>query len=175
MPRVSYVEANQASPEVQEIYEKTLRGNPNNVHKLLAHRSELLKAFIPFYASVGRALERRLYELVYIRVSLINACQYCLQHHLASSKRVGITPAEWEALKNGDHNSFSPKEQAALKFAEKLTRELRNINDADFEALKQHFSEDQIVDLDALVALVNLTNRISDPLGAQLETAPEKI
>jgi alkylhydroperoxidase family enzyme len=76
MPRVSYVELEGASPEVREIYEKTLRGKPGNVHKILAHRPEMLKTFAAFYASVGRSLERRLYELVYIRVSMINQCHY---------------------------------------------------------------------------------------------------
>jgi alkylhydroperoxidase family enzyme len=76
MPRVSYVEPDQASPEVHELYEKAFRGKPGNFQKLLAHRPELLKAFLPFYASIGRALERRLYELIYIRVSIINGCNY---------------------------------------------------------------------------------------------------
>jgi uncharacterized peroxidase-related enzyme len=175
MPRVSYIEAEQASPQVQEIYEKTLRGKPGSIQKLLAHRPELLKTFLPFYASIGRTLERRLYELVYVRVSMINACNYCLQHHLAGSKRVGVTPEEWQALKTGDYNTFSAKEQAALNFAEKITRESRNVGDADFAALKQHFSEEQIVDLNALTGLVNFTNRITDPLGAELEFPAEKI
>jgi alkylhydroperoxidase family enzyme len=76
MPRVSYVELETASPEVREIYEKTLRGKPGSVQKILAHRPELLKTFLAFYASVGRSLDRRLYELVYIRVSMINQCHY---------------------------------------------------------------------------------------------------
>lgn len=76
MARVSYVELEGASPEVREIYEKTLRGNTDSVSKLLAHRPEMLKHFLAFYGSVGRALERRLYEMVYIRVSMINGCHY---------------------------------------------------------------------------------------------------
>ncbi len=56
-----------------------------------------------------------------------------------------------------------------------MTRESRNIGDADIAALKQHFSEEQIVDLDLLVGLANLTNRFTDPLGADLETPEEKI
>ncbi|MGB8889470.1 MAG: hypothetical protein WCC87_22290 [Candidatus Korobacteraceae bacterium] len=76
MARVSYVEMDQASPEVREIYEKVLKGNVPNVHKLVAHRPEILKTFLPFYASVGRSLERRLYEMVYIRVSMVNSCHY---------------------------------------------------------------------------------------------------
>jgi alkylhydroperoxidase family enzyme len=41
--------------------------------------------------------------------------------------------------------------------------------------LKQHFSEEQIVDLDALVTLVNFTNRMTDVLGAEVEFPQEKI
>lgn len=98
-----------------------------------------------------------------------------MQHHIASSKRVGLTQTDWQALKNGAYSGFRPNEQAALKFADKLTRELHNINDADIEALKPHFSNEQIVDLDVLVGLVNLTNRLTDPLGADLEFPEEKI
>lgn len=86
-----------------------------------------------------------------------------------------MTTQDWQLLKNGDYSTFSAKEQAALKFAEKLTRELYNINDADIQALKQHFSEEQILDLDVLVGLINLTNRLTDPLGAELEFPSEKI
>lgn len=76
MARVSYVEGDRVSSEAREIYEKTLRGKPDNVHKILAHRPEMMKNFLPFYGSVGRSLERRVYEMVYIRVSMINACHY---------------------------------------------------------------------------------------------------
>ena len=175
MPRVSHVEPETASPEVREIYEKTLRGKPGSVQKILAHRPELLKNFLAFYPSVGRSLDRRLYELVYIRVSMINGCRYCLQHHLSASKRVGITPEEWAKLNAGDYSAFSSKEQAALQFADKLTREPRNITDADIAGLKAHFPEEQIVDLDMLAGLANLTNRLTDPMGADLEFAEEKI
>lgn len=76
MARISYVEMEGASPEVREIYEKSLGGKPGSVFKLLAHRPEMFKHFLAFYGSVGRALERRVYEMVYIRVSMINGCHY---------------------------------------------------------------------------------------------------
>ena len=76
MARVSYVEPDAAPPEVCGIYEEMLRGKPDNEHQILAHRPEMMKNFLPFYGSVGRSLERRLYEMVYIRVSMINACRY---------------------------------------------------------------------------------------------------
>lgn len=174
MARISLVEPENATPEVKEIYEKTLRGKPANAQKVLAHRPDLLKNFIGFYASVGRSLDRKVYELIYIRVSMINGCNYCLQHHLASSKRAGITPDDWKALKEGSFSSFGEKDAAALTYAEKLTRTPREVSDADFVVLKKYFSEEQIVDLHILVGLINLTNRFTDPLGLPVEFPEEK-
>jgi uncharacterized peroxidase-related enzyme len=175
MARVALVEPEQASPEVKEIYEKVLRGKPGNVQKALAQRPDLLKNFLPFYASVGRSLERKLYELVYIRVSMINGCNYCLQHHLASGKRAGIAPADWVALKAEDFSLYPAKEQAALNYAEKLTRNPHDVNDQDFVPLKAQFNDAEIVDLHMLIGLVNLTNRLTDPLGLAVEWPEEKI
>jgi uncharacterized peroxidase-related enzyme len=175
MSRIALIEPEAASPEVKEIYEQKLRGKPGNVQKALAHRPEMLKNFLGFYSSVGRSLERKLYELIYIRVSLINQCNYCLQHHLSSSKRVGLTPEDWAALKQGDYTRFAEKEQTALSYAEKLTRDPRSVGDADFLGLKKHFTDAEIVDIHMLVGLANLTNRFTDPLGLEVEFPQEKI
>ncbi len=76
MARVSLIQPEQALPEVKEIYEKLLRGKVGNVQKAMAHRPEALKSFLAFYSSVGRSLDRKLYEQIYIRVSMINDCHY---------------------------------------------------------------------------------------------------
>ncbi|MCU1309573.1 MAG: putative carboxymuconolactone decarboxylase [Candidatus Angelobacter sp.] len=99
-----------------------------------------------------------------------------MQHHLASSKQVGVTPEDWKALKNGPSSGkFTDKELAALAFAEKLTLTPAKINDADVAALKAHFTDAQIVDLDLLIGLINLTNRFTDPMGLELEFPAEKV
>ena len=174
MARIALISSETASPEVKEIYEKTLRGKPGNAQKALAHRPEMLKNFLPFYASVGRSLDRKLYELIYLRVSLINQCHYCQQHHVASSKRVGLTAEDWSALKAGDYSRYTEKERAALVYIEKLTR-TPQITDADFAPLRQHFSDPEIVDIHLLTGLANLTNRFTDPLGLEVEFPEEKI
>lgn len=55
MARISLIGPESATDEVNEIYEKTLRGKPGNAQKALAHRPEMLKNFLSFYASVGRS------------------------------------------------------------------------------------------------------------------------
>jgi len=175
MARITLISPEAASPEVKEIYEKTLRGKPGNVQKALAHRPEMLKNFLSFYASVGRSLDRKLYELIYLRVSLINGCRYCTQHHVASSKRVGLTAEDWTAIETGNYSGYNEKEQAALTYVEKLTGTPGAITDADFSPLKKHFSDPEIIDLHVLGGLANLTNRVTDPLGLELEFPEEKI
>ncbi len=175
MARISLIGRESGNAEVKEIYEKTLRGKPGNAQKALAHRPEMLKNFLSFYASVGRSLDRKLYELVYLRVSFINGCHYCTQHHVASSKRVGLTAEDWAALKAGDYSRCGDKERTALVYVEKLTRTPHAITDSDFEPLKAAFSEPEIVDIHLLTGLANLTNRFTDPLGLEVEFPEEKI
>ena len=98
-----------------------------------------------------------------------------MQHHLASSKRAGLTPEDWKALKNHDFARFADSEKTALIYAEKLTREPWTVNDDDIAGLKQHFSEPQIVDLHILIGEINLTNPFTDPLGLELEIPAETI
>jgi uncharacterized peroxidase-related enzyme len=175
MARIALVEPEDATPELKEIYEKVLRGKPGNAQKALANRPEMLKTFLPFYSSVGRSLDRKLYEMIYLRVSFINGCHYCEQHHVASSKRVGLTAEDWEVLQQGSYSRYTEKEQTALAYAEKPTRASREVNDTDFEKLKKHFSDAEIVDLHLLTGLANLTNRFTDPLGLEVEFPEEKI
>jgi uncharacterized peroxidase-related enzyme len=177
MARVGLIERESASPEVREIYDVALRGKPGNIQKALAHRPEMLKNFLPFYASVGRSLDRKLYELIYLRVSLINGCHYCTQHHVASSKRAGLTSEDWAALRAGNYSRYTDKERVALTYIEKLTRAPHEITETeeDFDELKKHFSEPEILDIHMLAGLANLTNRVTDPLGLELEFPEETI
>ncbi len=76
MARLPYIEMKDAPAEVREIYQTALGGKPGSVQKLLAYRPEVLRSFLAFYGTVGRALDRRVYEMVYIRVSALNQCHY---------------------------------------------------------------------------------------------------
>ena len=175
MARIALIEPEQATPEVKEIYDSKLKGKPGSIQKALAHRPAMLGNFLSYYASVGRSLDRKLYETVYLRVSLINGCHYCTQHHIVGAKRAGLTQEQMKALKEGNYSGFSEQEQAGLRYAEKLTRTPNAATDADFVQLKKHFSDEQILDLHMLIGLANLTNRVTGPLALDLEFPEEKL
>ncbi len=175
MARISLIEPEQATQEVKEIYDGKLKGKPGNIQKALAHRPAMLGNFLGFYASVGRSLDRKLYDAVYLRVSLINGCHYCSQHHIQGVKRAGLTPEQMKALKDGTYSGFGSPEQVALRYAEKLTRTPGAASDGDFAELKKHFSDEQIVDLHMLIGLANLTNRVTGPLALEVEFPEQKI
>ena len=175
MARISLIEPAQASPEVREIYDGKLKGKPGSIQKALAHRPAMLGNFLGYYATVGRSLDRKLYEAVYLRTSLINGCHYCTQHHIQGAKRAGLTPEQMKALKEGKYSGFGAAEQVALRYAEKLTRTPDGASGADFAELKKHFSDEQIIDLHMLIGLTNLTNRVTGPLALEVEFPEERI
>lgn len=175
MARISYLDDEHTTPEAREIFNVKLKGKPRNSQRMLAHRPEILKTFIDFFMSVGQGIDRRIYELVYIRVSMLNRCNYCLQHHLTNSKRVGLTEKDWQGLKRPEDADFTSKEKAALAFAEKLTRTPWDMTDTDFEELEHFFTEAEILELDMTAALANLTNRFTGPFGLELEIPEQRL
>ncbi len=86
-----------------------------------------------------------------------------------------MTEKDWKGLQDPTGADFGAPAKAALAFAERLTRTPWEIKDEDINTLKQYFSDEQIVDLDLLVGLANLTNRFTDPMGLELEFAAEKL
>jgi len=68
-----------------------------------------------------------------------------------------------------DSTLFSPTERLALEYAERITYTDRSVNDAFFAELKNHFSEAQIVELTAAVALENFRSKYTVPLGVEAQ------
>lgn len=108
-------------------------------------------------------LDPRLVELLYLRVSQINGCAYCLGLHSDSLRRHGESQARLDALAGWRISPlFTPAERAALQWAEALTDIAgSHAPDADFEPLAAHFGEREIADLSYAVAVMNALNRMA--------------
>ncbi|MDU4127600.1 carboxymuconolactone decarboxylase family protein [Pantoea sp.] len=105
-----------------------------------------------------------LLELVFLRISQINGCAYCIDMH---SKALHKADVSWDkivltAVWNESGNLFSDREKAALRWAECLTLiASAGAPDEDYAALQACFSDKEIVDLNIAIGLMNTYNRMA--------------
>jgi AhpD family alkylhydroperoxidase len=122
-------------------------------------------------STVGHAL----LELVQTRVSQINGCAYCLDMHARELRKGGES---WQRLNVlsawRETDIFTSKEQAALEWAETLTRLADGYADRDVEykALQEHFNDEEIVELTWAVAAINAWNRMAIGMHQPVDTSP---
>ncbi|MGL4409562.1 MAG: carboxymuconolactone decarboxylase family protein [Zoogloea sp.] len=108
-------------------------------------------------------LGKALVELVYLRVSQINGCAFCLGKHTKALRALGVAQEKLDLLAGwAASDDFTPRERAALAWAEALTHiSQTHAPDADFYALKAHFSDVEIADLSFAIANMNALNRMA--------------
>jgi len=141
----------------------------NHFFRAMANKPEALKNFVPFYHSVMTAgsVDRRIKELVYLAVSYVNECPYCINSHTTTGAKSGISDEEMRAVQTEQDHGFTPHERAALQYARELTRTC-DVDDVSDE-LGKLFSDEQLVELTLVVALANFTNRFNNGLGIKPE------
>jgi 4-carboxymuconolactone decarboxylase len=175
--RITPVEPDRAPDVVKRIYDSLSKASPSGTvspfMKMLGHKPDVLRAYNQLSAAVlaEGALSPRLKELAYLRASILNGCHYWTRAHTASGKRRGITDEQIAALKEPGGRSgaaFSEEERAVLRFTDLLTSWPGNMAQSDLDALGEHLSEEQIVELVFVVATANWTNRVNDGLQTPL-------
>ncbi|MFE5586520.1 carboxymuconolactone decarboxylase family protein [Kitasatospora sp. NPDC056531] len=128
-----------------------------------AYRAQLAAAEASRAVAAEAGLDRRLVELVNLRVSQINGCAYCLNVHTRAAlregetaQRLGVLPA-WR-----DTELFTARERAALALAESTTEPADATAQASaYEAARQVLSEDQISAAIWVAIAINAFNRVS--------------
>ena len=74
-----------------------------------------------------------------------------------------------EVLNWRDSKLFSPSERVALEYAERITYSDQQVDDAFFAELRKHFTEAQVVELTAAVALENFRSKFNPTLGVEAQ------
>ncbi|MGO6966926.1 carboxymuconolactone decarboxylase family protein [Rhizobium leguminosarum] len=121
------------------------------------------KAFGGVYVTVQKSgLPKELINLVYLRVSEINGCAFCIDMHSGDLLKSGLTVDKLVlvAVWRDAGNLFSPRERAALAWAETVTRVAETgIPDADYAAAAAEFDDKELADLTYAIGLMNAFNR----------------
>jgi uncharacterized peroxidase-related enzyme len=141
-----------------------------NVFLTLAHRPDEWRAFFAYHDALMEkegGLTKAEREMIVVATSADNDCQYCVIAHgailriRAKSARI----ADQVAI-NYRKADISPRQEAMLDFALKVSRESASVGEADFEVLRGHgFSDDDIWDIAGITALFGLSNRIANVIS----------
>ena len=109
-------------------------------------------------------LSAELVELVYLRVSQINNCAYCLDMHTRDLIKKGVKIEKLALVQAWAEagNLFSERERAALAWAETVTRVSETgVPDEAFQAARTRFEEKELIDLTIAISLMNASNRMA--------------
>jgi uncharacterized peroxidase-related enzyme len=176
-PRIAPLPA-QHSPELEETFgrfQQALGFVPNSM-LILQRKPKLVKAMAQLTAAIWEPdgeVERSFKRLVAHVASRAAGCRYCMAHTAGGALLFGV-----EADKVADIWDFrtsprySEKERVALDFAIAAASVPNGVTDEMFAEMRKHWSENQIVEIAAVVAVFGFLNRWNDTMGTPLEEEP---
>jgi len=122
---------------------------------------------------IAAKVDKSLLHLIKVRASQINGCAFCIGMHTDEALRDGEKPERLLLLDAWQESSqFSDKERVALEWVEEITLIADgHAHKEAFDALKPHFSEEEIGWLTLAAAMINTWNRIAIASRAQYDPA----
>jgi uncharacterized peroxidase-related enzyme len=140
---------------------------PSPFFRVMANRPEVLKNFPALYSAIvgPGSVERKLNEALYLATSYANRCAFCTAAHEAGAPKAGLTAEDLAAIREERDTGFSEPERAALAYARELTRTATATQTRD--ALRAHFTDEQVVEITLTIAMANFTNRFNNGLDIQ--------
>jgi alkylhydroperoxidase family enzyme len=173
MARVKILDKDQASPELQERFQKMEdSGRPVlNLFKIMAHSPQVGRRFLQLGTAIllKGVVPPNLRELAILRVGQINQAKYEWTQHVPIALRVGVRQAQIDALPEWEYSSeFSETEKAVLRYTDEETLNIR-VTDETFDAVRAILSEEGVVELTTAIGYYGMVCRILEVLQVELE------
>ena len=155
---------------------KTAMGFEPNSLKIMARNPAMVQGFLMLSGAIlgpGATLDPILRQMIAHITSAAAGCNYCQAHTAHSAENRGLATEKIEAIWEYETSPlFTPAERAALALAQAGGSVPNQATDAHFETLKQHYSEDEIVEIVGVISLFGFLNRWNDTLATPLEDSP---
>lgn len=173
MARVRDVEIHEVPEDVRPVYERFARdyGPFLNQVKVFAHRPPALRHIMGLLLDFAdeAVLPKRYLEIALVVVSKLNACEYCVIHHAPRLVEQGVSVEAVEHILDGTVPGFDSVDHLVRDYAVKVTNDFNRVRDGMFDDLREHFTEEQIVELTLRIALCGFFNRFNDVLQIGVE------
>jgi alkylhydroperoxidase family enzyme len=184
--RVKMIKPEEADAETRKVYDGVVRqwGRISNFSQVLAHQPAALAGWMLPNESIRLANVKsdpdyvKIQQLVIIRTSALNRSAYCMSHNVPLARKIGLTAAQITAAQDSDYmhsGDLDDRQKAAIRWAEAVTLMRARDDDDAFAAMKQHFSEKQIVELTVFCGMWNYSNRLCEALHVDLEPPDKRI
>ena len=155
-----------------EHYQDTRGFVPNSI-LTMSRRPAIAEAFMDLNRAVlyEGTVPEELKMLVSLITSQASGCKYCQAHMTNLSSIYQASDEKIRAVWAFESSPlFSPAERAALRLGYHAALVPNEVTAADFDELKRHFDESQIVEIVGTIALFGYLNRWNDTMATQLET-----
>jgi uncharacterized peroxidase-related enzyme len=166
--------------DMSSVFEQRM-GFRANSGLTMMRRPELVKALGGLARVVYRPSENvplSLRNMIAHMTSQTAGCMYCAAHTASNTLRPesGVEPKKLEQIWHYETSPlFSEKERVALRFAQHASSIPNAVTDADFDRMRVYFSDEDIVDIVALIGYFGFLNRWNDTMATELEELPQSI
>lgn len=186
MARVKMISPEAADATTRKVYDGVVEqwGRVSNFSQVLAHQPAALQGWMLPNDAIRLSNLKvdpdyvKIQQLVIIKTSALNGSAYCMSHNVPLGKKVGLSPAQIAAAQGDDYltsPALDDRQKAAVRWAEAVTNMTARDDEAAFQAMKQHFSEKQIVELTVFCGMWNYSNRLCEALHVDLERPDKRI
>lgn len=181
MTWIKTIPFSEATGRLQKLYKKVTGPNNNVDNIMLAHslRPHTMTGHMSLYKNTlhnsNNTLPKWYLETIGVYVSILNECDYCVQHHFEGLKRLLADDIKSlklkEGLMKGNYEAFlEEKYIAGLQYAKKLTNSLDLLSFEDIEQMKSvNLTDGEILEINQVTAYFNYANRTVIGLGISTE------
>ena len=173
---VSNVEREQANEQTIAFYDKA-EGRFEmllNIFKVFGHTPELGTVFTDLVMAILKdgELDWVTKELIILKATHRNECQYCVVQHETLSKRLGISEEKIADIADSRYQSsphFSDAEKSLLDLTVQIGVDANNVSPELWGRLNRHFTQPQIVEAVFTITQYIAISKFGDALGVELE------
>jgi len=164
-----------ANAELRVAYDdiEARRGKLSNIMTIQSLNPKMIGPHLDLYMAImfeRSGLSRGEREMVAVRVSVMNGCEYCVRHHAEALRACWRSDGRAEVLERGElPDELTDRERTMLRYADRLTTDPAGMEEADVAGLREAgLSDAEILGVASVVAYFNFVNRIAVGLGVEV-------
>ncbi|MEQ6124799.1 peroxidase-related enzyme [Pseudotenacibaculum sp. MALMAid0570] len=177
MSWIKLISYKESTGKLRRLYDKVTGPNHNVDNIMMVHglRPHTMVGHMSLYKNVlhnsNNTLPKWYLEVLGVYVSMLNHCEYCIEHHYSGLKRLLKDDNRSEEIRKGLQNRMflnilNDKFVQGLIYAEKLTLEASNIKEKEVVALRElGLTDGEILEINQVVSYFNYANRTVLGLG----------